>query len=125
MTAETRKLVELYLENEKLVFETWYTKIVSKEIGIEEGELTGALPPLEDIVFKFKKWCGDNYKLLKKIVCEDFDYPGKKDTIRNAIDLAILLVPFVENKVDFPYEVVAILILLGCDKLCAEIGVNG
>lgn len=27
MTAETRKLIELYLENEKLVFETWYTKI--------------------------------------------------------------------------------------------------
>ncbi len=119
---ENRKLIELYLKNEELVFETWYEKTVSKEIGIEEGDLTGAIPPIEDIIDKFKGWCSDNYKLLKKSICEDFHYQEKKETIQNIVDLTLLMIPFIEKEVDFPYEVAAMIILLGCDKLCAEIG---
>lgn len=121
---ENRKLMELYLKNEKLVFETWYEKIVSREIGIEDGELTGAIPPLEDIIEKFKEWCIDNVKLLKKCICEDFNYSEKKEAIKNTVELAMLLIPFVEKEIDFPYEVVAMVILLGCDNLCSEIGQN-
>lgn len=119
---KNRKLMELYLENEKLVFETWYEKTVSKEIGIENGELTGAIPSLEDIIDKFKKWCSDNVKILKKCICEDFNYQEKKEIIKSTVDLALILVPFIEKEIDFPYEVAAMMILLGCDKLCAEIG---
>lgn len=119
---ENRKLMELYIGNKELAFSTWYEKTISKEIGIEDGELTGAIPPLEDILTKFKKWCSDNVKLLKKSICEDFNYLEKKDTIKNAVELAILMLPYVEGKIDFPYEVVAMIVLLGCDNLCAEIG---
>lgn len=118
---ENRKLMELYLENEELVFSTWYEKMVSKEIGIEDGELTGAIPSLEDIIDKFKKWCADNMKVLKRCICVDFNYPEKKEIIENTVDLAMLLIPFIEKEIDFPYEVAAMIILLGCDKLCAEI----
>lgn len=121
---ENRKLMELYLGNEELVFATWYENTVSKEIGIEDGELTGAIPPIEDIIDKFKAWCAENVKLLKKCICEDFNYPEKKKVIKNTVELAMLLVPFIEKEIDFPYEVVAMVILLGCDKLCAEIGQN-
>lgn len=121
---ENRRLMELYLENEEMAFSVWYEKTVSKEIGIEDGELTGAIPSLEDIIIKFKEWCLDNVKILKKCICEEFNYPQKKDTIRNTVDLAMLLIPFIEKEIDFPYEVVAMIILLGCDNLCAEIGQN-
>lgn len=117
---ENRKLIELYMASNELAFTTWYEKIISKEIGIEEGELTGAIPPVEDIIVKFKAWCSDNMTILKKCICEEFDYPSKKESIKNAVDLAMLLLPYVEDKIDFPYEVVAMIIILGCDYLCAE-----
>lgn len=121
---ENRKLMELYIDNEELAFTTWYEKMVSKEIGIEEGELTGAIPPLEDIIVKFKEWCSDNVKILKKCICEDFNYQEKKESIKNTVDLALLLISFIDKEIDFPYEVVAMILWIGCDKLCAEIGQN-
>lgn len=121
---ENRKLMELYLENKELAFTTWYEKTISKEIGVEDGELTGAIPPVEDIIAKFKGWCLDNVELLKKCICEDFNYAAKKEAIKNTVDLAMLLLPFVEKEIDFPYEVVAMIILLDCDYLCTEIDQN-
>ena len=108
------------MASNELAFTTWYEKIISKEIGIEEGELTGAIPPVEDIIVKFKAWCSDNMTILKKCICEEFDYPSKKESIKNAVDLAMLLLPYVEDKIVFPYEVVAMIIILDCDYLCAE-----
>ena len=49
---ENRKLIELYMASNELAFTTWYEKIISKEIGIEEGALKGAIPHVEDSIVK-------------------------------------------------------------------------
>ena len=115
------QLIEIYMNDEEFLFNTWYSKNISKRLGIEDGEFTGAMLPLKDLKDKFKDWCTDNYKILKKTVCMDFNYERNKEKIQDTVSLIMLLSRHLEIEFDFPLELATIIILMGVDKLCSNV----
>ncbi|MCL2336113.1 MAG: hypothetical protein FWC60_01695 [Firmicutes bacterium] len=118
---EEEQLIKLYFKHPELAFNNWYKKMVLNDLDTEAGELTVAIPSLEEIKNKFKLWYAKHIDLIKKCICEDFNYLGKEKIAKKAVDLALLMLPFLKREFACYCELAAIFILSGFEQACLEI----
>lgn len=113
------QIVKQYLDNEQLLLETWYTKSMAQEVGLEDDvEFKGALPSSDEIKEKFLEWVNKHKKNLHKIICKDFNFLEKK---KECVDIANLVVS-ISEALEFDYtnvlEVSSLLIVTVLDNFC-------
>ena len=114
------QLIELYFNHPELAYDNWYKKMMLTDVGAEAGELVIAIPSIEEIINKFKLWYAEHIKLIKKCICDQFHYVEKKQIAKKAVELAVLMVPFVKEEFAFYCELAVIFILSGFEKTCME-----
>ncbi len=116
------RLIEIYMKNENFLYSTWYSKSNIKELtDVEQAPFKNDLILPNRIREEFNNWVKKNYIELQRIVCCEFKYYEKKETIKDTIKLINLLAICLKKDFQTTHiELATLLFLYGLDRLCLK-----
>jgi hypothetical protein len=109
----------MYFKTPSVAYQDWYISFKEIETGLPGEEIT--CPNLEKIEETFKQWLLTKIKDLRQLICVKWDYPSKRDKLKDDLDIAVALSSFLlEMRPDLPNPIalVTLLIIRGLDQFC-------
>lgn len=116
MKTDEHKKIEMYLNNNDLLFKNWHIKQVEFRTGIEYGKPVGYF---DDYKNAFYYWVSDNTIILQEIICPNFDEIKR---LKDPIDKITAIISLIEDIsiIGAAVEVATALFVYGLEKLCVD-----